>query len=1319
MAEAFVGGSFLSAFLQVLFDRMASPQVWGFFEGQKLDDGLLKDLKATMRSVNKLLNDAEEKQITDSEVKDWLDDLKDAVYEADDFFDEIAYEAMRLEVEGGSRTSTDLGVIFLSSLSPFNKVKEKMVAKLEEISRTLERLLKRNGVLGLKEVIGQKESTQKLPTTSLTEDSFFYGREDDQETIVKLLLSPDANGKTVGAIPIVGMGGVGKTTLSQFVLNDSRVQKGFDLKAWVCVSVDFDVHKLTKDILMEVGSQNCDAKTLNGLHQELEEKLKGKKVLLVLDDVWSSDQSRWDFLLKPFKSVAEGSKLIVTTRNENIVPAMHRAIPRNQNKESSPSPISIHRLMGLTEDICWILFKEHAFNGEDLREHPDLEGISRQIASKCKGLPLAAKTLGRLLCFERNAEKWEEILKSHIWESPNDEIIPALQLSYYHLPPHLKRCFAFCSIYPKDYRFLKEDLVRLWLAEGLVQPKGCKEIVKLGEEYFDDLLSRSLFQRSRCNESVFVMHDLINDLAKVVSGEFSFTLVGNYSSKISGRVRHLSYPTTDYDALDKFEGIDKAQVLRTFLPLSHRRSSRVDGKVQHDLLPTFMRLRVLSLAPYQNVVQLHDSIGRLKHLRYLDLTATPLKKLPEFVCSLYNLQTLLLDSCMCLVELPNSIGNLKNLLFLRLHWTAIQSLPESIVNLSNLHTLVLSECKNLTELPTNMGKLTKLERLTDFFVGKQSGSGIEELGKLQNLQGELRIWNLQNVLPSQDGETAMLLDKQRVKELELRWAGDTEDTQHERRVLEKLKPHKDVKRLSIIGFGGTRFPDWMGSSSFPKIVFLKLKGCKYCTSLPPLGQLVSLKELRIEAFDLIDVVCPELFGNGESKIRILSFEDMKEWREWNSDGVTFPLLKLLLIRRCPELRGALPGHLPALEELCVDRCPLLMTSLPRAPTIRQMELFDTSRSVQLTRYESGMLSLMVQKFHSQNSPLQGIEHIGVSTTLEKIEVHCCDSLKLFQPKSFPNLEILRIWDSPHLESLVDLNTSSLSASSLHIQSLSFPNLSELCVGHCSKLKWLPQGMHYLLPSLKSLSIEDCPELESFPEGGLPSKLQSLNVQNCKKLIDSRKHWGLQSLLSLSKFRIGYNEDVESFPEEMLLPSTLTSLTLSCLENLKYLDSKGVQHLTSLAKLTICSCPKLESLPEEGFAASKLQSLAIWGCHSLIARRMQWDLCKLPSLSRFRIGYCDDVESFPEETLLPSTLTSLEIWSLEKLKSLNYKGLQHLTSLARLKIRFCRNLHSMPEEKLPSSLTYLDICGCPVLEKRCEKEKGEDWPKISHIPYVNN
>ena len=321
-------------------------------------------------------------------------------------------------------------------------------------------------------------------------------------------------------------------------------------------------------------------------------------------------------------------------------------------------------------------------------------------------------------------------MKSHIWESPNNEIIPALQLSYYHLPPHLKRCFAFCSIYPKDYRFLKEDLVRLWLAEGLVQPKGCKEIVKLGEEYFDDLLSRSLFQRSRCNESVFVMHDLINDLAKVVSGEFSFTLVGNYSSKISGRVRHLSYATTDYDALDKFEGVDKALVLRTFLPLSHRRSSRVDSKVQHVLLPTFLRLRVLSLAPYQNVVRLHDSIGRLKHLRYLDLTATPLKKLPEFVCSLYNLQTLLLDSCMCLVELPNSIGNLKNLLFLRLHWTAIQSLPESIVNLSNLHTLVLSECKNLTELPTNMGKLTKLERLTDFFVGKQSGSGIEDLGKL-------------------------------------------------------------------------------------------------------------------------------------------------------------------------------------------------------------------------------------------------------------------------------------------------------------------------------------------------------------------------------------------------------------------------------------------------------------------------------------------------------------------------------------------------------------------------------------------------------------
>jgi Leucine-rich repeat (LRR) protein len=157
-------------------------------------------------------------------------------------------------------------------------------------------------------------------------------------------------------------------------------------------------------------------------------------------------------------------------------------------------------------------------------------------------------------------------------------------------------------------------------------------------------------------------------------------------------------------------------------------------------------------------------------------------------------------------------------------------------------------------------------------------------------------------------------------------------------------------------------------------------------------------------------------------------------------------------------------------------------------------------------------------------------------------------------------------------------------------------------------------------------------------------------------------------------------------------------------------------LPSLSHLEIRDCLELELCPEGGFP-SKLQSLEIWKCNKLIAGLMQWGLQTLPSLSRFTIGGHENVESFPEEMLLPSSLTSLHIYDLEHVKSLDYKGLQHLTSLTELVISSCPLIESMPEEGLPSSLFSLEIKYCPMLSESCEREKGKDWPKISHIPRI--
>jgi len=509
MAGALVGGAFLSSFLNVLFDRMASPQVVAVFRGEKVNDiSLLQKLKTTMTSLRVVLDDAEEKEITSSAVRGWLAELKDAVYKADDFLDEIAYEALRQELEAEDQTFTGQTQKLLSFINPLEILGSREIEeKLKVLLQDLDPLVERMAALGLNNRNVENPSSHRTPTTSLVDESGVYGRDDDREAILKLLLSEDANGENPGVVPIRGMGGVGKTTLAQLVCNRSRVQERFDLKAWVYVSEDFSVLKLTKAILEGFGS-NPASDNLDQLQLLLKKRLHGKKFLLVLDDVWNEDCT--ETLLTPLKYGARGrSKILVTTRNESVASVMRT--------------VTTHHLKELTEDFCWSLFAKHAFRGENPTAHEELQKIGRAIARKCKGLPLAAVTLGGLLRPTRDVEQWEKILESNLWDLPKDNILPALRLSYHYLPPHLKQCFAYCSIFPKDHPFRKDELVLLWMAEGFLVCSVDDEMEKAGAECFDDLLQRSFFQQSSASPSSFVMHDLMHDLATHVSGQFCFS----------------------------------------------------------------------------------------------------------------------------------------------------------------------------------------------------------------------------------------------------------------------------------------------------------------------------------------------------------------------------------------------------------------------------------------------------------------------------------------------------------------------------------------------------------------------------------------------------------------------------------------------------------------------------------------------------------------------------------------------------------------------------------------------------------------------------
>ncbi|KAG5578254.1 hypothetical protein H5410_058388 [Solanum commersonii] len=1268
-----VGGAFLSSAFNVLFKRLA-PQgdLLNMFQKQKHHVRLLKKLKMTLRGLQIVLSDAENKQASNPSVRDWLNELRVAVDSAENLIEEVNYEALRLKVEGQHQNlaETLLKHWRICNLCLSDDFCLNIKEKLEDTIETLKDLQEQIGDLGLTEHFGSTKQETRTPSTSLVDDYDIFGRQSEIEDLIDRLLSEDASGKNLTVVPIVGMGGLGKTTLAKAVYHDERVKSHFGLKAWYCVSEPYDALRITTGLLQEIDS--FDSKdvhnNLNQLQVKLKETLKGKKLLIVLDDVWNDNYNEWDDLRNLFVHGGVGSKIIVTTRKESVALMMG-------NEQISMDHLSI--------EASWSLFKRHAFENMNPMGHPELEEVGKKFAAKCKGLPLALKTLAGMLRSKSEIEEWKRILRSEIWELPRNDILPALMLSYNDLPAHLKRCFSYCAIFPKDYPFRKEQVVHLWIANDLV-PQEDEIIEDSGSQYFLELRSRSLIERvpnpSEGNIEKFLMHDLVNDLAQIASSKLCIRLEESQGSHMLEKSQHLSYSMGNDGEFEKLTPLYKLEQLRTLLPtcidLNDYYCYPLSKRVQHNILPRLRSLRVLSLSHYRIKELPNELFIKLKLLSFLDLSMTMIEKLPNSICVLYNLETLLLSSCGYLKELPLQMEKLINLRHL---------------DISNTSRLKLS---------LHLSKLKSLQVLvgTKFLVGGRGGLRMEDLGEVHNLYGSLSVRNLQNVVDRTEAVKAKMREKNHVEKLSLRWSGSSSvnNSQTERDILDELRPHKNIKEVKITGYRGMKFPNWLADPLFLKLVELSLSHCKDCNSLPALGQLPSLKYLSIREMHGITEVMEEFYGCSSSNkpfncLEKLEFVDMPEWKQWHVLGNgEFPTLEKLSIENCPKLMGNLPESLCSLKELKISTCPELgLETLIQLSSLKRFEIIGSPKV--------GVLFDDAQLFTSQLEGMKKIEELFIRncksltsipfsilpSTLKRINISRCQNLKLEASVGEMFLGNLILIECDSITELISRACSLYVIRCHNLTSFFIPTATEsLDCRNLTKLKRAPQ----LPPSLKELQLWNCPEIESFPEGGLPFNLQLLEIHNCKKLVNGRKEWCLQRLPCLRQLVIEHDGSDEEIVggENWELPSSIKTLSIS---NLKTLSSQVLKSLTSLQYLYIKgNLPQIQSLLEQGglHSSPSLQSLVILSCHQLQS------LAPLPSsLSKLIIDDCPNLKSLPP---LPSSLSELTISDCCNLKSLPVKG------------------------KLPS-LSKLSISKCPSLKPLLKFDKGRYWPEIAHISTI--
>ncbi|KAH0757061.1 hypothetical protein KY290_020554 [Solanum tuberosum] len=627
-------------------------------------------LKNELLFIQSFLKDAELKQCVDHRVQQWVFEINSVANDAVAILETYSFEADKGDDDEFASRLKACACIYRKEKKFYNVAEE--IQSLKQRILDISRKRETYGITNINNNAGEGTSNQSAMVTTLRrttsyvddQDYIFVGLQDVVQKLLAQLLKAEPR-RTV--LSIYGMGGLGKTTLARNLYKNPNIASSFSTRAWICVSQEYNTMDLLKTIIKSIQGRTkgtlrlLETMTEGDLEVHLRVLLNERKYLVVVDDIWQREA--WESLKRAFPDSKNGSRVIITTRKEDVA-------------ERADNRGFVHKLRFLSQEESWDLFCRKLL---DVRAMvPAMESLANDMVEKCRGLPLAIVVLSGLLSHRGGLDKWQEV-KDQLWKNIIEdkfiEVSCILSLSYNDLSTVLKQCFLYFGIFPEDRVLEAENIIRLWMAEGFV-PNGEERMEDVAEGFLNELIRRSLVQVvntfwekvTECR-----VHDLLRDLA--------------------------IQKASDTNLFDIYH------------PRKHSKSSScirlaIHGQGERYHLLDLSNLKLRSIMFFdQDFCTVFQHIYLFRHIYVLYLHLKGSGAIPDAIGSLYHLKFLGLRG---ICHLPSSIGNLRNLQTLAITGFGYTcQLPSETADLINLRHLIVPYSKPLAYI----SKFTSLQVL--------------------------------------------------------------------------------------------------------------------------------------------------------------------------------------------------------------------------------------------------------------------------------------------------------------------------------------------------------------------------------------------------------------------------------------------------------------------------------------------------------------------------------------------------------------------------------------------------------------------------------